>query len=106
VSRYCWEGPYPFPYTIEGISVGRSTVSIVLPVFEDVVACFDRVSSIGSVGPHYLIFQGFLGKGELFDEVTLKGEKYVVNEGSVPRDVWLVKYKLTDKGGTMISLGG
>jgi hypothetical protein len=53
-----------------------------------------------------LIFQGFLGKGELFDEVTLKGEKYVVNEGSVPRDVWLVKYKLTDKGGTMISLGG
>jgi hypothetical protein len=52
--------------------------------------------------PHKLVFHGFLGERELFNEFSFKGDENVVNEGRVPSCCGLINNKITNHSGSVI----
>jgi hypothetical protein len=89
------EGPYLLSNLVVVVSVSRARIISFLPFNHKVVPRSDSVGSIFGVRPHENVLHVFQNERCLFDNVSFKGQKGVVNETDIPTPTGLVNHDVT-----------
>jgi hypothetical protein len=97
-------GPYLLPKGTVSVAMGSIRFLHLLPLFKEIVSRFHCIGALVGMGPHELVFNLVINKGNLLNQFALKREEDLINKGLVPTLVRMGEQNIFHLSNTVVPI--